>query len=69
MEELMERLKELRNEKGLSQLQVAKDTGLSCSGINYWEKGKRIPNAQVVVTLARYFGVTTDYLLGESEIK
>ncbi|MDE6475160.1 MAG: helix-turn-helix domain-containing protein, partial [Clostridia bacterium] len=33
----------------------------------YWELGKRTPNAQAVVTLAKYFGVTTDYLLGESD--
>ncbi len=56
-----ERLKELRLEYGLSQ---AKETGLTQSSIFYWEKGLKIPTAQAVVILAKYFGVTTDYLLG-----
>lgn len=64
MEKLSERLKELRAEKGISQMQLSKATGLSKSGINYWENGKRVPNAIVIITLAKYFGVTADYLLG-----
>lgn len=63
----MERLKELRIEKGLSQAQLAKETQLGQSAIAYWETGQRIPNAQAVVTLARYFNVSTDYLLGETD--
>ena len=67
MEKFMERLKELRIEKGLSQAQLAKETQLGQSAIAYWETGQRIPNAQAVVTLARYFNVSTDYLLGETD--
>ncbi len=59
-----ERLKELRLEYGLSQAKLAKETGLTQSSIFYWEKGLKIPTAQAVVILAKYFGVTTDYLLG-----
>lgn len=65
MERFVERLKELRTEKGLSQKQLAAETGLSKSAIAYWETGQRIPNAQAVVILARFFGVTCGYLLGE----
>jgi len=65
MEKFIERLKELRIEKGISQAQLAKDTGLSQSAIAYWETGQRIPNAQAVIILAKYFNVSTDYLLGE----
>ena len=67
MEKFCERLKELRNEKKFSQAQLAKETGLSQSAIAFWEMGKRIPSAQAVITLARYFGVSTDYLLGEED--
>ncbi|MDE7070611.1 MAG: helix-turn-helix domain-containing protein [Clostridia bacterium] len=59
------RLKELRIEHNLSQDKLATEVKLSQSAINNWELGNRTPNANAVVTLARYFGVTTDYLLGE----
>lgn len=64
MEKFTERLKELRQEKGLSQEQLAKATGFSNSAISYWETGERIPNALAIITLAKFFGVSTDYLLG-----
>ena len=64
MEKFVERLKELRFERGLSKEQVSKDTGLSRSAISLWEAGKRVPNAEAVVVLAKYFEVTTDFLLG-----
>ena len=64
MEKFIERLKELRQEKGLSQAQLAKATGISTGAIGFWETGERVPNALAIKTLAKYFGVTTDYLLG-----
>lgn len=67
MDKFTERLKELRTEKGLSQLQLAKETGLGKSAIGVWELGQRIPNALAIITLAKYFGVTADYLLGISD--
>ena len=61
-----ERLKELRIEKNLSQNQLAKELNnvVTHSAINLWENGKRIPNLEVVILFAEYFGVTTDYLAG-----
>jgi len=64
MEIFGERLKELRIGKGLSQGKLAKETGLTQSSIFYWENAVKIPTAQAVVILAKYFGVTSDYLLG-----
>jgi len=64
MEKFIERLKVLRNEKGLSQAQLAKATGISTGAIGFWEKGERVPNALAIITLAKFFGVSTDYLLG-----
>ena len=61
------RLAELRIKNNLSQGKLAKNVGLSQPAIYYWELGKRTPNAQAIVKLANYFGVTTDYLLGESD--
>lgn len=62
-----ERLKELREEKGLSQVQLSKKTGLSRSAINFWEAGQRTPNAEVIIILSRFFGVSAGYLLGEED--
>ena len=67
MKEFAERLKLLRMGKQLTQVQLAKETELSQSGIALWENGERIPSAQVLLTLAEYFNVTTDYLLGRTD--
>lgn len=64
MEVFVERLKELRIEKGLSLVQLAKETGISKSAISFWENGNRIPTALHIITLAKYFEVSADYLLG-----
>lgn len=61
------RLKQLRNKANLSQLELARKTNLPQPSINHWEMGTHIPSATVIVTLANFFGVTTDYLLGESD--
>ncbi|MDE6210460.1 MAG: helix-turn-helix domain-containing protein [Clostridia bacterium] len=68
MEEFVKRLKELRKEKGLTQLQLANATKISVSAISSWENNTRIPNAIAIITLAKFFEVTTDYLLGVSDI-
>ena len=67
MEKFCLRLKELRVERKLSQADLATATGLTQGAITYWETGQRVPNATAVITLARFFGVTTDYLLGEQD--
>ena len=64
MEKFIERLKELRVEKNLTQEQLANETGLGRCAISIWEIGKRIPSAQAIIVLAQYFGVSTDFLLG-----
>lgn len=67
MSKFAKRLKELRNERGLSQAELAKATGLSHTALVYWENEKRIPKANAVLILAEFFGVTTDYLLGAKD--
>ena len=59
-----ERLKSLRIENKLSQMELAKLVNVSQSGIKQWENAERIPNAEAVVKFAKFFGVTADYLLG-----
>ena len=64
---LSKRLKELRIKSNLSQSELAKNVNISQPAINHWELGNRTPNANAIITLAQYFGVSTDYLLGESD--
>ena len=59
-----DRLKELRISKNLSQMQLSLKTGLSQSAIAKWELGKTEPTASAIITLAKFFGETTDYILG-----
>ena len=61
-----ERLKLLREEKGISQQELALEIGsiVTRSAIGYYELGRRVPGFDAVIAIAKYFGVTTDYLAG-----
>ena len=59
-----ERLKELREEQSLSYRQLGKNTKISDTSIRRWENGLRTPNIDELIVLAKYFNVSTDYLLG-----
>ena len=58
------RIRELREEKGLLQSQLATQLNFTQTTISKWELGDREPNADTIILLAQFFGVTTDYLLG-----
>lgn len=58
-------LKELRSERGISQATLAKQIGVSQKAIDYWERGINEPKASYIVSLAEFFGVTCDFLLGK----
>ncbi len=60
----VERIKELRISKGLSQMQLAQATGISQSAIAKWELGKTEPTASAIIALAKFFDETSDYILG-----
>lgn len=64
MEKFAQRLKELRKERKLSQAALALETGLTQSAVASWEVLTNVPSAEAVIVLAKFFGVTTDYLLG-----
>lgn len=58
------RLKELRIENNLSQMKLAEQIGVTQKAIDFWEKGINEPKASYIIKLAKFFGVTSDYLLG-----
>lgn len=57
------RIAALRRSAGLSQAQLADELKISPSAVGMYEQGRREPAVETLVTLARIFGVTTDYLL------
>ena len=57
-------LKELRTEKQLGQQQLARLLNISQSAIAKWELGKTEPTASAIVSVALFFDVSCDYLLG-----
>ena len=59
-----ERLKELREEKGISIQTLATNTKIGSSSISRWENEQAEPKCTQLVVLAKYFGVTIDYLMG-----
>ena len=58
------RLKELRDEHGLTQAELGKLLNISPSAIGMYEQGRREPSIEALIKIADYFRVTTDYLLG-----
>ncbi len=58
------RLKELREQKNLSQTQVAKRLSLTRSSISGYENNLAVPSIDVLSKMALLYGVTTDYILG-----
>ena len=64
MENFKTRLRQLRNERGISQNALSQAVGVTRAAVNAWETGKGYPNAYCLHALARYLNVSTDYLLG-----
>lgn len=63
-------LKQLRTSKNLSQTDVARHLSITRQAYNHYETGKRVPPLETIHQLSKYYGVTTDYLLGrDAEIK
>lgn len=57
------RIAVLRRAAGLSQGELAQRLQVSSSAIGMYEQGRREPSAEILVAMARTFGVTVDYLL------
>lgn len=64
-----ERLKALRNEKGISQKELASVLFVSQQSIAKWETDRATPNPEMLSKIAQYFKVSSDYLLGLSSNK
>ena len=63
----MNRLRDLREDADLNQTQVAKFLGMSQTGYSKYETGENDIPTQVLIQLARFYGTSTDYLLGRTD--
>lgn len=63
----MIRLKELRQERGLNQKQLALEIKTTQRNISNWENGNSEPDIQMILRMAKFFEVSVDYLLDNNE--
>lgn len=66
---LTERLKSLRKETGLTQKEIASKLNISQAAYAQWENGVKRPARENLTALANILKTSTDYLLGNSELK
>jgi len=66
---LSNRIKELRKERKITQLEMSKIFFIDQTTVSQWETGKTFPSAEMQQKLADYFDVSIDYLLGRSDTK
>jgi len=68
-EKFSKRLIQLRKQKGFTQQQFADLLGISCSALSYYEADKRTINIELLAKIADFFNVSTDYLLGRTDVE
>lgn len=61
---IADKIKALREAAGLTQAELARALSLTRGGVNSWEQGLSTPSPASIVEIARFFSVSTDYLLG-----
>ena len=62
----MNRIRDLREDMDLRQIDVAKSTGIDQKTLSNYETGRTNPDSEAIIKLADFFDVSTDYLLGRS---
>ncbi|MDU3526393.1 helix-turn-helix transcriptional regulator [Clostridium sp.] len=62
-------IKLLRKELNLSQEQLSKDLNISREALAKYENGTRTPSIDLIIEISKYFKVSTDYLLGITNVR
>ena len=65
---MVKNLRELRTLKGISQQFLARELGISQQSINKYENHNVEPDIETLISMARYFGTSVDYLIGNADI-
>ena len=63
-----EKIRRLRIQKGMSQARLGEALSVSQDTVSLWETGKSLPDIETLVRICAIFDVTSDYLLGLSQI-
>lgn len=63
------RLKSLRQERGFKQITVSRELGLTQQTYSRYENGTLQPGIEVIVKLSKFYGVSTDYILGLTDVR
>lgn len=66
---ISKRIKELRIENDITQKELAEYLNLTPKMISFYELGQRVPPSDIIIKLSKKFNVTTDYLLGSSDLR
>ena len=64
---LNERIKQLRTDRGLSQVELAQKLGVSKQSVSNWENDNIQPSIEMLLKISHVFSVSTDFLLGEDK--
>lgn len=64
MNKLCERIRQLRERNNISQSELARKLDTTRATVSSWEMGVNSPNAHFLIELSKFFGVSSDYLLG-----
>ena len=67
MSEFAEKIKKLRNEKKITQKQIACNLGITERNYQHYEAGSKKPSFDGLIKLADFFNVPADYLLGRTD--
>ncbi len=65
---LNQRIRELRTARKLNQVELAKLLGVSKQSVSNWENDNIQPSIEMLIKIAKLFGVSTDYLLGLEDV-
>lgn len=65
--EIGKRIKSLRENANLTQVELAKTLKINNSTLSQYESGVRVPSDDIKITIANYFDVSLDYLLGRTD--
>ncbi len=62
---MYQKYEQLRNERGVTDYEVSKKTGVSTATLSEWKKGTYQPKIEKITLIAKYFGVPVTYFLEE----
>lgn len=66
---MYERFRQLLQERGITSYRVSVETGVKQTTLSDWKTGRAVPKAATLQKIAKFFGVSVDWLIGNSECR